>query len=165
MTDFFVHACLRLTPLSVSAGRIAYVAMRCAVLLAEPAAAGTSVDRSGSGPVAEVYPAAPLKSWGLAHHGCKQKTATDVLSTLAGILRHAAPWLDITARENALHQSRDIFDAVIAAMTARAAALGHTSSPTGNDLAAARAEGWIATPCQPVSALPQAIPRDEPWHE
>lgn len=153
-TDFFVHECLSLTPLSVSADRIAYVAMRCAVLLAKLAAAGTPVDRSGSGPVAEVYPAASLKSWGLAHHGYKQKTATDVLSTLVGTLQHAAPWLDITAHEKALHQSHDIFDAVIAAMTARAAALGQTSSPTGNDLATAKAEGWIAIPCQPISALP-----------
>ena len=57
-TDVFVHEQLRLTPLSVSADRIAHVAFRCAVLLAKLDAADAPVDRSGSGPVAEVYPAA-----------------------------------------------------------------------------------------------------------
>jgi Protein of unknown function (DUF429) len=63
--DIFVHEQLRLTPLSVSADRIAHVAFRCAVLLAKLDAADAPVDRSGSGPVAEVYPAASLHSWGL----------------------------------------------------------------------------------------------------
>ena len=63
--DIFVHEQLRLTPLSVSADRIAHVAFRCVVLLAKLDAADAPVDRSGSGPVAEVYPAASLHSWGL----------------------------------------------------------------------------------------------------
>ena len=45
-------------------------------------AAGAPVDRSGSGPVAEVYPAASLHSWGLTHHGYKQKTSTDALGKI-----------------------------------------------------------------------------------
>jgi hypothetical protein len=57
-TDVFVHEQLRLTPMSVSADRIAHVAFRCAVLLAKLDAADAPVDRSESGPVAEVYPAA-----------------------------------------------------------------------------------------------------------
>jgi hypothetical protein len=64
-TDVFVHEQLRLTPLSVSADRIAHVAFRCAVLLAKLDAADAPVDRSRSGPVAEVYPAASLHSWSL----------------------------------------------------------------------------------------------------
>jgi hypothetical protein len=63
-TDVFVHEQLGLTPLSVSADRIAHVALRCAVLLT----------------------------------------------------------------------------------TARAAALGQTLPPTEDDMAAARAEGWIVIP-------------------
>ena len=78
-TDVFVHEQLRLTPLSVSADRIAHVAFRCAVLLAKLDAADAPVDRSGSGPVAEVYPAASLHSWGLTYRSYKQKTSTDAL--------------------------------------------------------------------------------------
>jgi Protein of unknown function (DUF429) len=54
-TDLFVHEQLGLTPLSVSADRIAHVALRCAVLLAKLEAAGQALDpvlrrtdRSGS---------------------------------------------------------------------------------------------------------------------
>jgi hypothetical protein len=64
-TDVFVHEQLGLTPLSVSADRIAHVALRCAVLLTKLPAARGPMDRSGSGPVAEVYPAASLRGWGL----------------------------------------------------------------------------------------------------
>ena len=152
-TDAFVHEQLRLTPLSVSADRIAHVALRCAVLLAKLEAAGISVDRSGSGPVAEVYPAASLRSWGLTHHGYKQKTKTDALGHLTDHLLDKAPWLDCTKHEQAMRRSHDVFDAVIAAMTARAAAQGQTIPPTGDHQAAATAEGWIVIPDKPISAL------------
>lgn len=46
-TDAVVHDKLRLVPLSVSADRIAHVALRCAVLLAKLDAAGRPVDRTG----------------------------------------------------------------------------------------------------------------------
>ena len=59
-TDAVVHDKLRLVPLSVSADRIAHVALRCAVLLAKLDAAGKPVDRTGAGTVLEVYPAASL---------------------------------------------------------------------------------------------------------
>ena len=157
-TDVFVHEQLHLTPLSVSADRIAHVAFRCAVLLAKLDAAGAPVDRSGSGPVAEVYPAASLRRWGLTHHGYKQKTSTDVLGMIIDHLRHEAPWLDYAKHEQTMRRSHDVFDAVIAAMTARAAALGQTFPPTGDDLAAATAEGWIVIPDRPISELVQAYP-------
>ncbi len=54
-----------------------------------------------------------------------------------------------------MRRSHDIFDVVIAAMTARSAALGQTIPPAGDDLAAAIAEGWIIIPDKPISALPQ----------
>jgi len=152
-TDVFVHEQLRLTPLSVSADRIAHVAFRCAVLLAKLDAADAPVDRSGSGPVAEVYPAASLHSWGLTYHSYKQKTSTDALGMLVEHLRHEAPWLDGATHEQAMRRSHEFFDAVIAAMTARAAALGQTFPPTEDHLATAIAEGWIVIPDQPISAL------------
>ena len=52
-----------------------------------------------------------------------------------------------------MRRSHDVFDAVIAAMTARAAALGQTIPLPADDLTAATAEGWIAIPRQPISAL------------
>lgn len=152
-TDVFVHKQLRLTPLSVSADQIAHVALRCAVLLAKLEAAASPVDRSGSGPIAEVYPAASLRSWGLDHRGYKQRTATGALARLVDHLLDEAPWLDCATHEQAMRRSHDIFDAVIAAMTSRAAGLCQTIPPAADDLAAATAEGWIAIPHEPISAL------------
>ena len=153
-TDAFVHEQLHLTPLSVSADRIAHVALRCAVLLAKLEDMGCPVDRSGSGPAAEVYPAASLRSWGFTHHGYKQKTGAGALDHLVDRLLGEAPWLDCTTHEQTIRRSHDVFDAVIAAMTARAAALVQTFAPVGDDLTAATAEGWIAIPSRPISALP-----------
>ena len=73
-TDLFVRSATPLIPLSVSADRIAHAAMRCAALLAELAASGVPVDRTGqTGKVVEVYPAASLFQWGLAHKGYKRR--------------------------------------------------------------------------------------------
>jgi predicted nuclease with RNAse H fold len=150
-TDMFVKTQLRLTPLSVSADRIAHVALRCAILLAKIEALGDPVDRSGSGSIAEVYPAASLRSWGgLIHQGYKQKAKADVLSHLVDRLVAETPWLDCATHEQTMRRSHDVFDAVIAAMTARAAAVGQTLPPAGDDLAAATAEGWIAIPGGPI---------------
>jgi predicted nuclease with RNAse H fold len=152
-TDIFVHERLGLTPLSVSADRIAHVAFRCAVLLGRIEAAVGAVDRSGTGLVAEVYPAASLRSWGLIHHGYKGKTNPAVLGDLVDRLLDEAPWLDCAADQGAMRGSHDVFDAVIAAMTARAAALGQILLPARDDLADAATEGWIAIPDKPISAL------------
>jgi hypothetical protein len=47
----------------------------------------------------------------------------------------------------------DAFDAVIAALTARAASMGLTCLPGDDDLAAAATEGWIAIPHSAISQL------------
>jgi hypothetical protein len=52
-------------PLSVSTDLLGVVALRAARLLDVLAAAGVPVPRDGSGPVAEVYPAAALRRWGI----------------------------------------------------------------------------------------------------
>jgi len=52
-----------------------------------------------------------------------------------------------------IRRSHDAFDAVIAALTARAASRGQTCPPGGGDLAAATTEGWIAIPNAPISRL------------
>jgi predicted nuclease with RNAse H fold len=152
-TDLFVQDRLHLVPLSVSADRIAHVALRCAVLLAKLDAAGRPVDRSGAGAVVEVYPAASLRAWGLRHRGYKQPRTPDVLAAAADDLLTAAPWLDCGPHEETIRRSHDAFDAVIATLTARAASRGQTCPPGDGDLAMATTEGWIAVPSAPISRL------------
>jgi hypothetical protein len=43
-------------------------------------------------------------------------------------------------------ESDHVFDALVASLVARAAALGLTLRPTAGELPAARVEGWIALP-------------------
>lgn len=152
-TDAFVYTTVHKVPLSVSADKIARVAFRCAVLLAKLDAAGHPVDRSGSGPVVEVYPAASLRYWGLDHQGYKQSASPEKLGCVVDNLLAAVPWLDCASHEDAIRHSHDRFDAVIAAMTARAALQGYTWQPGETDLDAARTEGWIAIPNAPISQL------------
>ena len=61
----FRHRQTGLIPLSVSADRLAHPAMRCAVIQAKIAREYGPQARDGSGRLAEVYPAASLKFWGL----------------------------------------------------------------------------------------------------
>jgi predicted nuclease with RNAse H fold len=150
VTDQVVRVEAGLNPLSVSADRIAYVAFRCANLLAHLAATGVPIDRSGAGLVVEVYPAASLRRWGLTHRGYKRPGQDSLVDDLLA----AAPWLDLASFEPRCRESHDAFDAVIAALAARAAALGRSLSPTAAQREAARAEGWIAVPTCALADLP-----------
>jgi SH3-like domain-containing protein len=76
-----------------------------------------------------------------------------VLAAAADDLLAAAPWLDCGRHEQTIRRSHDAFDAVIAALTARAASRGQTCPPGNDDLAAAATEGWIAIPRSPISQL------------
>jgi predicted nuclease with RNAse H fold len=153
LTDRIVHAETGLTPLSVSADRIGHVAMRCAGLLAQLARDGQAVDRCGSGTVVEVYPAASLKRWGLPYHGYKRPGDTQTLGHLVDQLLAAAPWLEGGGTESLCRRSHDATDAVVAALTARAASQNLTSPPTARQEPAARTEGWIAVPTAPLNQL------------
>jgi predicted nuclease with RNAse H fold len=155
-TDEVVRAETGLIPLSVSADRIAHAAFRAVLLLtlladAGKTDAGKPVDRTGDGPVAEVYPAACLRRWGLAHRGYKRGAGHGFL---VDHLRSAAPWLDWGAHEELLRTSHDAFDAVIAALGARAVALGHFRRPVGAERPVAAVEGWIALPTCDLDDLP-----------
>jgi predicted nuclease with RNAse H fold len=103
--------------------------------------------------VVEVYPAASLRSWGLRHRGYKRPASPIALAAAADDLLAAAPWLDCGPHEEIIRRSHDAFDAVVAALTARAASRGQTCPPGQDDLAAAAAEGWIAVPRTPISQL------------
>jgi hypothetical protein len=49
--------------------------------------------------------------------------------------------------------STDCFDAVIAALAARAVALGAYSKPSKDQIAKAKVEGWICLPTGDISTL------------
>ena len=154
-TDRFVTARTGLIPLSVSADRLAHPAMRCAVIQAKIAVVHGPQAKDGSGRLAEVYPAAALKCWGLPARGYKGRggAETQRLGELLAALGRAAPWLDLAGHEDRLAGSDDLFDALIASLTARAVALGGTARPDPGHARAARTEGWIHLPTGGLDAL------------
>jgi len=102
--------------------------------------------------VVEVYPAAALHMWGFA--STRYKTGTPALrhneGNLAELVRAvmaACPWLQLADEALQLcSRSDDAFDALVAAFVGRAAALGLTIPPSGEDTEMAKTEGWIAVP-------------------
>jgi predicted nuclease with RNAse H fold len=154
-TDRFVTAHTGLIPLSVSADRLAHPAMRCAVIQAKIAALHGPQLRDGSGRLAEVYPAASLKIWGLNARGYKGRGSSEAerLAVLVGNLKEQAPWLDLAGQDDRLAASDDMFDAVVASLTARAVALGRTAGPDDAHSKAARTEGWIHLPSCSLDGL------------
>ena len=145
-------------PLSVSTDRIGVVALRCALLIDafDPPLGTCAPDRSGAGAVAEVYPAAAMRRWGLATTGYKadRSRATLALAALVDALRAAAPWLQMsTAAWEHCRRSDHVFDAVVAALVTRAVALGLTAGPGADDLAVAAVEGWIHVPTHDLAHL------------
>lgn len=154
-TDRFTTRRTGLIPLSVSADRLAHPAMRCAVIQAKIAALHGPQPRDGSGRLAEVYPAASLKLWGLNSRGYKGRGTSEAerLSVLLANLREQAPWLGLADQEDKLAASDDLFDAVVASLTARAAAVGLTVPPDDAHAATARSEGWIHLPSCGLNGL------------
>ena len=146
VTDRAVREQIDLVPLSVAADRIGYVALRCAGLLEQLARQGQPVDRSGSGTVVEVYPAASLFRWGLPYRRYKNSGDSEALGQIVSQLEAKAGWLDLGRYAGPCQRSHDATDAVIAALTARAAAKHLTIAPSEAQLRAARTEGWIAIP-------------------
>jgi predicted nuclease with RNAse H fold len=146
LTDRVVRERTGLVPLSVAADRIGYVSLRCAALLTQLAQRGQPVDRSGSGTVVEVYPAASLQRWGLPHRRYKAPSDAQALAMMVNELQAKAGWLELGEHADLCRRSHDAADAVTAALSARAAARGLTDPPGENQLPAARTEGWIAIP-------------------
>jgi predicted nuclease with RNAse H fold len=138
-------------PLSVSTDRLGLTAMRNAGLLARFQEAGVNVDRYGEGEVCEVYPGATLRLWGFETSG--YRTEIETRGKLLEQLKAEAPWLDLSSFEDQMLISTDCFDAVIAALAARAVALGAYSKPSKDQLAKAKVEGWICLPSEGLLAL------------
>lgn len=144
-TDAVVRERTGRWPLSVSADKIAYPAMRCAGLLATLSAQGHPVRRSGIGSkVAEVYPAAALARWRLAVPGYKLDGPGLPFAVQA--LTRAAPWLELGEHDGMCRHSHDAFDAVIAGLVAGAVQLGRVEAVPEEDRQVADEEGWIHLP-------------------
>lgn len=146
-TDEAVAAATGLTPLSVSTDRIGVTAMRCALLLDQLARQGVDVARDGSGRIAEVYPAAALRRWDLAHRRYKSGVgaAAERAAIVAGLLGRA-PWLRPGRRRAELEADHDLLDALVSAVVARAVALGRTAGPPEALAERVAREGWIHLP-------------------
>jgi len=68
-------------------------------------------------------------------------------------LMAAAPWLGLGTHQARCRQSDHVLDAVVAALVARAAALGHTSAPPMRLEVFAAREGWIALPKESLACV------------
>jgi len=150
-TDEAVAHTLGLTPLSVSTDRIGVTAMRGALLLDQLGRQGADVRRDGSGLVAEVYPAAALRRWGLPDRGYKARgdAAPAVRGEILDALTSQAPWLRLgRGGRAACAASHDVLDALLSALIARAVALGRTAAAPADLLGRAAREGWIHVPAE-----------------
>ncbi len=142
-------------PLSVSADRLGLTARRTAQLRERAfERSGVRFDLAGADRVVEVYPVAALHLWEIERSAYKssrdpglREAETDARATLLAALEARAPWLRWApeARE-ACVESDDALDALLAALVARAAALGLTFPPPAEDAELARREGWIHLP-------------------
>jgi predicted nuclease with RNAse H fold len=145
-TDYWIWKDLDLPqPLSVSTDRIALPAMRAAALLS---ALTERVPLDGSGVVVEVYPAAALNRWGLPSRGYKGQHNHEARSALVSEFRAATDgWLTVSSpHEELCRSSDDAFDALIAALVARAAEKALFEPIPPEHRAVALREGWVAVP-------------------
>ncbi len=152
-TDLRCEQATGVHPLSVSADRIAAVAMRGAGVLSQLADQGRDVKRDGSGLVIETYPAAALRSWGLPYKSYKGLGKREALRASVEALVTAAPTLDLGVVQEVIRDSDDVFDALICALIARARVLGLVSLPPVGSETRARREGWMCLPEHPLVNL------------
>ena len=144
-------------PLSVSTDLLGVVALRAARLLDALGAADGPVSRDGSGPVAEVYPAAALRLWGIRLTGSYKRADAAARAVRQHILHsiEAGSGLVLSGAVRAqCADSHDHLDALVCALIARAVLAGDTRWPrTEQERAAARQEGWIHLPGGDLGAL------------
>jgi predicted nuclease with RNAse H fold len=142
-------------PLSVSTDLIGVVAMRCANLLDRLSASGEPVAREGSGKVIEAYPAPALSTWGISATGYKSRVGAARLPEMLAKLERGLGGIEIgIGHREAIVTDHNRFDAFVASLVARAAALGLTQPPESPEQAdRATREGWIHLPTNPLSDL------------
>lgn len=141
-------------PLSVTSDRIGATAMRGAHVQRLLQDAGVVIDRSGmSGGLAEAYPAAALRAWGLEHQKYKGSRNRPALERLSVALVSRCGRIAESARTALEDCDDDGLDAFVCALVARAIALGLTTPPQDEVLELVRREGWIHVPTMPVEDL------------
>ena len=148
-TDRAVKDIVNLTPLSVSADKIAMTAMRVARLLAKVHDDGEDVDRSGkTGRFVEVYPAVALKRWGLPFKSYRGEGhgKGDMRDKLVCDLAKETGLTLTDEVRSGCRESDDKLDALVAALVTRAAATGCCEPIADEDREHAGKEGWIALP-------------------
>ncbi|ATG51389.1 hypothetical protein CFK38_07520 [Brachybacterium vulturis] len=145
-TDRVVHRRTALTPLSVATDRIAHPALRWAGIEARMRDLGLDVARDGSGTLCEVYPAAALRIWGLAHRGYKGDKNQVPRAALVDTLSAREPSLDWNGHRALCASADDALDAVLAALIAREVDHGRAVPPDPEHLELAHQEGWIWLP-------------------
>ena len=147
-TDREVHRLTGRWPLSVSSDLIAVPTFRAVRLLSALAARGEPVDRSGRGKVVEAYPAAALRRWGFDAAGYKGADGRERRRALLQALEsRTAAWLKLDDPLRATCADKDdALDALVAALIARAAAVGLCEPIPEASRPRAVREGWIALP-------------------
>jgi predicted nuclease with RNAse H fold len=138
-------------PLSVSTDRLGMTAIRCAGLLSKLGSEGHNVNRAGTGLVVEVYPAASMKLWKLDSNGYRK--SPDARRALLAEIHRAAPWLETASFAELMIESCDAFDAVVAALAARSAALGLATTAPPHQRDRAEVEGWLHLPTGTLAEL------------
>jgi predicted nuclease with RNAse H fold len=149
-TDRTVREVTGKWPLSVSTDRLGMTAIRCAGLLSKMET-HFQVDRSGFGRVVEVYPGATLRGWFTATSG--YRNSESIRQALIEELGNRSPWLELSQFQELMIESCDSFDAVFAALAARAAQLGASTAPSEAQLSIAAVEGWIHLPTIELESL------------
>jgi predicted nuclease with RNAse H fold len=147
-TDLHLWDALKSSPpLSVSIDKIAYPAMRVAAVMSR---LPNRMALDGTGVVVEVYPAAALRRWGFASRKYKGKdNLVNRRELVADFLQNTSQWLDVGVDDvDRCFASDDAFDAMIAALVARASATSLVDGIPEEDRVAARREGWIAIPTE-----------------
>lgn len=148
-TDRWVRQRCGRWPLSVSTDRIGVTALRAAYLFDAWDAMGGTVDRSGvTGPVVEVYPAVARRVWGM-----------EAVRSVDEIEARLPIRFSNSAARHASQASEHVFDALVGALVAPAAALGRTDAPPADLRDVAAAEGWIHVPSCAIDELVE--PRSE----
>lgn len=165
-TNRFVRECTGKVPLSVSTDRIAYPAMRCAVILGDLShhVEPELLARDGSGLVAEAYPDAALRCWlpdiwaaapKDSYKGNSPSAAARRQLVVKTLLKALGFGFVISGESiEACHRSDDCLDALVCALVARAVARGQTMLPTtAKRRELALIEGWIHLPNGPLQQL------------
>lgn len=160
-TDVAVWRETQRWPLSVSTDLIAITTLRCVALLdviAQRRGLTGGLSRTGSDGVFEIYPGAALTQWGLKRAGYKSDPAarTELVAELERACTagpSGSSWLDLGATRERAIASDDALDAVLASLSARAAAIGETVQPSALEATLGEIEGWIHLPLSGSLAL------------